>query len=68
MQIKDYNNPVATAVKKIGGVRKAAKKLLIDAKTVEIWIRNGYVPNYLSAEILNEYSDVPEEDLLRRTE
>lgn len=68
MQIKDYDNPVATAVRKIGGVKKAAKMLLRDAETIEIWIRNGYVPDHLSAEILNEYSDVPEEDLLRRGE
>jgi len=66
MQIKGYDNPVATAVKKMGGIKRAAKKLCIYPGTVEIWIRNGYVPDYLSAEILNEYSDVPEEDLMRR--
>ena len=68
MQIKDYDNPVATAVKKIGGVKKAAKKLGRMECVIELWIRKGFVPARRYAEILNNHTDVPEEDLLRRPE
>lgn len=67
MQIKDYDNPVATAVKKMGGVKRAARKLGTSACVVEVCIR-GFVSSRRYAQILNNHSDVPEEDLLRGRE
>ena len=66
MQIKDYDNPVATAVKKMGGIKRAAKKLDTMECVVEVCIRKGYVTSRRYAQILNNHSDVPEEDLMRR--
>jgi hypothetical protein len=43
MQIKDYDNPVARAVIKIGGVKKAAKKLEVAECVIMLWIRKGFV-------------------------
>jgi phage host-nuclease inhibitor protein Gam len=59
-------NPVAEAVRIIGGVRKAAKRLGTDVEDVKLWVKRGYVPYRLAAMVLNEFSDVPEEDLLGR--
>jgi hypothetical protein len=59
-------NPVADAVRKIGGVKKAAGKLGEPEIVVELWIKKGYVPYRLAAIVLNEFSDVPEDDLMGR--
>ncbi len=67
-KISDYDNPVATAVKKIGGIKRAAKKLGHDEVVIRLWIRKGFVPYRRCAEILNDYTDVPEDDLLRQSE
>jgi hypothetical protein len=66
--IGDYDNPVAIAVKKIGGVKKAARKLDTAECVIMLWIRKGFVSRRSCAEILENHTGVPEEDLLRRPE
>ncbi|OGS94069.1 MAG: hypothetical protein A3H31_03145 [Gallionellales bacterium RIFCSPLOWO2_02_FULL_57_47] len=64
MQVKKFDNPVAVAVKKIGGVKKAAKKLDTADCVVEVAVKNGFVRIKRYAEILETHTDVPEDDLL----
>lgn len=64
--INDYDNPVAVAVKKIGGVKRAAKKLDTAECVVELAVKKGYVGLKRYAVILENHTDVPVEDLLGR--
>lgn len=66
--IDDYDNPVAIAVKKIGGVKKAARKLDTSECVIMLWIRKGFVSRRSCAAILENHTDVPVEDLLRKPE
>ena len=67
-RLSDYDNPVAEAVKKIGGVKRAAKKLCKGECVVEQSVRRGYLRYRREAVTLNIHTDVPEEDLLRSPE
>jgi hypothetical protein len=52
--VSKYDNPVAQAVKKIGSIKKAARKLNVEDYVVMHWIRSGYVRSRMSALILED--------------
>jgi hypothetical protein len=63
--IEDYENDVAYAITKLGGVEIAAEKLDTIWLEVQDWIRMGYVPPSYAKEIHNRIG-VPMYDPVQR--
>ena len=64
--ISKYDNPVAQAIKKIGSVKKAARKLNVADCVVMFWVKSGYVRSRMSALILEDKTGIPQEILLTK--
>jgi hypothetical protein len=62
--IDDYANGVADAIRKLGGVEKAAELLDEVWLEIEFWIERGYVPARLADKIHNK-TGVPMYELVQ---